>query len=109
MATCFDKTTKLKFRNPDEPSYIRFGGIRDKDPEAGIRSGQLKLPGCAIHCFLSRMDNCSSDLSTEVAALFEPSVQSIIEAIDKQRSNAYKPVAVCHRLVFHTIGFANQF
>ncbi|KZP28402.1 hypothetical protein FIBSPDRAFT_817256 [Athelia psychrophila] len=84
MATCFDKTTKLKFRNPDEPSYIRFGGIRDKDPEAGIRSGQLKLPG------------------TEVAALFEPSVQSIIEAIDKQRSNAYKPVAA----VFLVGGFA---
>ena len=45
MTKCFDKTTKLRFRNPGEPSYIKFGGVRDKDPVIGIRSGQLKLAG----------------------------------------------------------------
>lgn len=45
LTNCFDKTTKLRFRNPDEPSYIKFGGVRDKDPAVGIRSGQMKLPG----------------------------------------------------------------
>ena len=45
MTSCFDKTTKLRFRNPGEPSYIKFGGVRDKDLAVGIRSGQLKLPG----------------------------------------------------------------
>ncbi|KZP28411.1 hypothetical protein FIBSPDRAFT_927551 [Athelia psychrophila] len=75
MTSCFDKTTKLRFRNPAEPSYIKFGEVRDRDPAVGIRSGQLKLPG------------------TEVAALFEPSLQSIIEAIDKIRNNACKPIS----------------
>ncbi|KAF7970806.1 hypothetical protein HWV62_22810 [Athelia sp. TMB] len=74
MTSVFDKTTKLRFRNPDEPSYIKFGGVRDKDPDVGIRSGQLKLPG------------------SEVSALFEPSVQAIIEAIEKQRNGAHKAV-----------------
>lgn len=45
MIDRFDASTKLKFRSPDEPSYIKFGGVRDKDLTVGIRSGQLKLPG----------------------------------------------------------------
>ena len=45
MKSEFDKTTKLRFSNPSEPSYIRFGTVRDKDPAYDIRSGQLKLPG----------------------------------------------------------------
>ena len=45
MADCFDKTTKLRFRSKDEPQYIRFGTLRDKDLAVGIRSGQLKLSG----------------------------------------------------------------
>jgi len=45
MTDIFDKSTKLRFRKPDEPSYIKFGTIRDKDPEYDIRSGQLKLAG----------------------------------------------------------------
>lgn len=45
MKNEFDKTTKLRFSNPSDPSYIRFGTPRDKDPAYNIRSGQLKLPG----------------------------------------------------------------
>lgn len=45
MKNEFDKTTKLRFSNPNEPSYIRFGTVRDKDPACDIRSGQLKLSG----------------------------------------------------------------
>jgi len=44
---CFDKSTKLRFRNADEPQYIKFGTLRDKDSNFDIRSGQLKLPGYA--------------------------------------------------------------
>ena len=47
IARCFDNTTKLRFRNADEPQYIKFGSIRDKDPTLNIRSGQLKLLGYA--------------------------------------------------------------
>jgi hypothetical protein len=45
MTQCFDRTTKLSFRNADEPSYIKFGTGRDRDASVGIRSGQLRLPG----------------------------------------------------------------
>jgi hypothetical protein len=45
MTSEFDKKSKLRFRNPGEPSYIKFGGVRDKDLAVGIRSGQLKLDG----------------------------------------------------------------
>ena len=45
IVKCFDKTTKLRFKNADEPQYIKFGTIRDKDPKLNIRSGQLKLLG----------------------------------------------------------------
>ena len=45
MTNQFDETTKLRFNNATEASYIRVGTVRDKDPAFNIRSGQLKLPG----------------------------------------------------------------
>ena len=45
MTNEFDKTTKLRFNNPTEPSYIRFGTVKDRDLAFNIKSGQLKLPG----------------------------------------------------------------
>ena len=45
MKEIFDKTTKLRFRDADDPQYIKFGTVRDKEPEYDIRSGQLKLVG----------------------------------------------------------------
>jgi hypothetical protein len=46
VAGCFDETTKLRFRDPEEPQYIKFGSLKDKDPRFGIRSGQIRLNGC---------------------------------------------------------------
>lgn len=45
MAAIFDSTTKQRFGNENDPAYIKFGTIRDKDPNFNIRSGQLKLLG----------------------------------------------------------------
>ena len=45
MKEIFDKTTKLRFRDANDPQYIKFGTVRDKDPQYDIRSGQLKLAG----------------------------------------------------------------
>jgi len=84
MSGIFDKTTKVRFRNADEPQYIKFGGVRDKDPEYDIRSGQLKLSG------------------QDVAKLFEPSVDEIISAFEQQRSAASLPITS----VFLVGGFA---
>ncbi|KAG9312272.1 hypothetical protein JVU11DRAFT_7575 [Chiua virens] len=67
MKEIFDQTTKLRFRDADDPQYIRFGTVRDKDPQYDIRSGQLKLAGA------------------DVATFFEPSVEAIAEAFEKQR------------------------
>jgi hypothetical protein len=41
----FDKVTKLVFRNPDDPYFIQFGGMRDNDVKLGIRGGKLRLSG----------------------------------------------------------------
>jgi hypothetical protein len=48
IARRFDKTTKLRFRDPEEPQYIKFGSLKDKDPRVGIRSGQIRLNGCVL-------------------------------------------------------------
>ncbi|KAG1718149.1 hypothetical protein EDB19DRAFT_1651288 [Suillus lakei] len=74
MAGIFDNSTKLRFRKPDEPSYIKFGTIRDKDLKYDIRSGQLKMSGF------------------DVADLFEPSIEAIIEAFEQQRRVASTPI-----------------
>jgi hypothetical protein len=84
MTEIFDGTTKLRFRNPEDPSYIKFGTVRDKDPQRDIRNGQLKLSG------------------QDVAKLFEPSISSIIEAFETQRKAAGTPIT----FVFFVGGFA---
>ncbi|KAG0708560.1 hypothetical protein DFH29DRAFT_423264 [Suillus ampliporus] len=84
MTSIFDKSTKLRFRKPDEPSYIKFGTTRDKDTKYGIRSGQLKLVG------------------RDIADLFEPSIEAIIEAFKQQIRVASTPV----NFVFLVGGFA---
>ncbi|KAF7970803.1 hypothetical protein HWV62_22804 [Athelia sp. TMB] len=91
LVDCFDKSTKLRFRNQEEPSYIKFGGVRDKDTAFGIRSGQLKLPG-QLKCVYR----------SEVAALFEPSVTEILHAVDHQIRIAQEPI----KSVFLVGGFA---
>ncbi|KIJ11256.1 hypothetical protein PAXINDRAFT_15796 [Paxillus involutus ATCC 200175] len=67
MKDIFDTSTKLRFREPKDSQYIKFGSVRDKDPKYDIRSGQLKLAG------------------EDVARFFEPSVEEIARAFEKQR------------------------
>lgn len=76
MAEIFDKSAKLRFRKPDEPSYIKFGTIRDKDLKYDIRSGQLKLAG------------------QDIADLFEPSIEAIIEAFEQQSRVASSSISL---------------
>ncbi|KAG2129635.1 hypothetical protein DEU56DRAFT_741267 [Suillus clintonianus] len=74
MTRIFDTTTRLRFRTPDEPSYIKFGTLYDRDLKYDIRCGQLKLAGF------------------DVADLFEPSIKAIIEAFERQRRVASTPI-----------------
>jgi len=93
MTQCFDKTTKLSFRNSNEPSYIKFGTGRDRDPSVGIRSGQLRLPGYVrLFCYAGSLIGAPRE---EVAALFQPSIDGIVDAIEKQREAAHHPISVC--------------
>jgi hypothetical protein len=55
IARRFDKTTKLRFRDAEEPQFIKFGSLKDKDPRVGIRSGQIRLNGWVSTCH----SNCS--------------------------------------------------
>ncbi|KAG5351000.1 hypothetical protein C0989_008363 [Termitomyces sp. Mn162] len=80
----FDQNSKLTFRSIDEPRFIKFGNLRDRDLSLGIRSGQLRLNG------------------SDVADFFEPSVTCIIQAIKEQRKNAQRPITS----VFLVGGFA---
>lgn len=83
ITECFDKTTKLTVRE-GEPAFIKFGTPRDKDADVNIKGGKLKLE------------------SEEIAALFQPAVDGIIEAIERQRQRANIPVVA----VFLVGGFA---
>jgi len=75
IVRCFDKTTKLRFRNANEPEYIKFGSTRDNDKSYNIRLGQLKLMG------------------TDVAQFFQPSIDCIVKAILEQKNTAHKPIS----------------
>ncbi|KAF8901884.1 hypothetical protein CPB84DRAFT_1776920 [Gymnopilus junonius] len=72
---CFDKTTKPRFRNADEPQYIKFGSTRDNDPQYNIRFGQLKLSG------------------SDVAQFFEPSIKCIVNAVQEQRKTSHHKIS----------------
>ncbi|KAJ2928083.1 hypothetical protein H1R20_g9013, partial [Candolleomyces eurysporus] len=75
ILSCFDKTTKPRFRNKDEPQYIKFGSTRDNDPACNIRFGQLKLDG------------------SDVARFFEPSVKCVVNGVLEQRRQAHRPIS----------------
>lgn len=82
----FDKTTKLKFRNLDEPHYIKVGRPRDNDESCDIRFGLLKL------------------LGSDVARFFEPSVECIVKAVLDQHKVARKPISVrCFCFLHHHV------
>ena len=41
----FERCAKPLFKDPTEQYFIKFGSVRDMDPEFNIRSGQLILEG----------------------------------------------------------------
>lgn len=71
MKNIFDKTTKLRFRNSNEPQYIKFGSFRDKDVDLNIRSGQLKLPGYFFQFVICRYQSRSLLIQRRCSRLFQ--------------------------------------
>ncbi|KJA20616.1 hypothetical protein HYPSUDRAFT_42920 [Hypholoma sublateritium FD-334 SS-4] len=72
---CFDKNTKPRFRNSNEPQYIKFGSIRDNDATVNVRSGQLKLEG------------------RDLALFFKPSIDCVVQAVREQCQTAHKSIS----------------
>ena len=87
IVDCFDKSTKLRFRSSDEPQFIKFGGMRDNDPDSNIRFSQPKL------------------LGSDVATFFEPSVQCIVKAVLEQHKVAHKPMYIGASHLFSLLTF----
>ncbi len=61
MKRYFDKTTKCAFRDPNDPHFIRFGSVRDKDVKLKIVAGKLRLDGYVIGS-LSFLENSNFDI-----------------------------------------------
>ena len=76
IVECFDKTTKLRFRNPNKSQSVKFGGARDNDQNYNIRFGHLKLQGWYV------------------ARFFEPSVECIVNAVLDQCKVAHKAISI---------------
>lgn len=71
---CFDATTKCRFRDANEPQYVKFGSARDNDVVNNIRFGQLKLYG--------------SDMET----FFQPSLDCVVNAVNHERKISASPI-----------------
>ncbi|KAJ3998694.1 hypothetical protein F5050DRAFT_1868460 [Lentinula boryana] len=74
ITECFDQTTKLQFKDSDEPYHVKFGGLRDREPNLDIRSGQMKIAGLTM------------------ARFFQPSINTISKAIADQCLDARKVI-----------------
>ena len=90
----FDKTTKLRFRNSDEPQFIKFGTLRDKDVNLNIRSGQLKLLGSGSHLFVWLSYSDQKFPRSDVASFFDPAVQCIVQSVEEQCKAAPNTISV---------------
>lgn len=66
MLESFEKIGKPTFKDDNERCYIRFGSVRDKDADVGIRSGQLVLEGCVLQIVLLWSLNLTISLATGV-------------------------------------------
>ncbi|EKM51025.1 uncharacterized protein PHACADRAFT_128701 [Phanerochaete carnosa HHB-10118-sp] len=75
MLDTFEKTAKPNFKDSAEESFVKFGSIRDRDPGVGIKNGQLSLEGA------------------EVSKLFEPSIEAIVDAVQKQKEETLEPIS----------------
>ncbi|KAF9782380.1 hypothetical protein BJ322DRAFT_1010304 [Thelephora terrestris] len=63
FAQKFDEGTKRVFSNDEGLQYIKFGSLRDNDPQHGIKAGKMTLTG------------------KQVSGFFEPSIQSTVEFV----------------------------
>jgi hypothetical protein len=98
MIEWFDRSSKPTFKDEQTKSFIKFGSIRDQDPQFGIRSGQLVLSG---YVPAGRVKNCTmlecianDSTRSVVSQFFSPSISRIIAAIHRQQLACSKTISV---------------
>ena len=92
IVRCFDKTTKHRFKNAEEPEYVKFGRNKDNDKSCNIRSGQLTLMGWVLSIWLnSKVPNL---FRTDIAEFFQPSINYIVDTVLDQMNSAHKTISV---------------
>lgn len=96
IVQCFDKGTKLRFRDANEAQFIKFGGARDNDADCNIRFGQLKLQGLVLlfKCFVPWVSQLSPTSRTDIATFFDPSIKCTVEAVKDIQDNSSASVKV---------------
>ena len=109
IVRCFDKSTKHRFRNAEQPEYVKFGSTRDNDKICNIRLGQLKLMGWDLSNWLYLNVLNFTDFRTDIAHFFQPSIDCIIKAVLEQRKSAHKTISVSLYSSFFKIGFQSIF
>jgi len=70
----FDKLTMRSFRTDEDDYWIQFAGVREKDPQLNIHSGQLKVSG------------------RDVASFFEKSISDIVTSVSEQTFPEYTEI-----------------
>ena len=76
ICKCFDQNTKIRFKNENDPQFIKFGSTKDNDANVSIRFGQLKMTG------------------KDVAQFFEPSIKCITDAVEEQMAKSSCKITV---------------
>ena len=105
IVSCFDKSTKHRFRNAEEPEYIKFGSTRDNDKSCNIRLGQLKLMGWDLSIWLDLNVLNFTVFRTDIAQFFQPSIDCIVKAVLEQQKSAHKTISVSLYLSFFKYQF----
>ena len=90
--SCFDKTTKIRFKDDKDPQYIKFGSTRDNDANYNVRFGQLKLNGCAS--FSQVVSEIRHRYRADVAKFYKPSVDCIVKSVLAMRDAAHCTITV---------------
>jgi len=77
----FDEGVKRVFSSDQAAQHVKFGSLRDSDPDCGIRAGRLALTGyLKLAPFASLHSNFDAS-RTQVSEFFEPSIQSTVDSI----------------------------
>jgi hypothetical protein len=95
MADCFDKSTKLSFKDPSlpVPSLIKFGTPRETGSSVDAQFGQLKLAGSVTPISIC-IQLTNEENRPDMVTVFEASIITLQDAMKRQMDAASARIAV---------------